>query len=80
MDAEKLDYPAPPLLGISRGMEWMKEPEVEWPCRKSFGLALAKKIRKDMMADACPVMLAMKKMHDEEGKSPRPQGKAWIGS
>jgi hypothetical protein len=36
--------------------------EAEWPCKKSFWLVPFEEIRKDMVAVACPVALAMRNM------------------
>jgi hypothetical protein len=35
------------------GMGWMKRPEQEWLCKKSFGLAPKEYMRKDMVAVDC---------------------------
>jgi hypothetical protein len=53
------------------GMDWMKKLEAQWPCNKSFGSALAEEMRKDMVAVASPILLAVKNMHGEKGEFPK---------
>jgi hypothetical protein len=40
-------------------MEWMKKPEANWLCKKSFGAAPVEEMRKDTMDLACPMALTL---------------------
>ncbi len=49
------------------GMESMRRPESEWPCKKSFGHALTE----DIVALACPTIVVEKKGHQKEDDQAR---------
>jgi hypothetical protein len=43
------------------GMGWMKRPESEWPCLRSFGQAPAEEMQKDMVVMARHTIIARDK-------------------
>ncbi len=60
-------------------MGWMKIPEPERPCKKTFGLALTEEMQKDMVAVACLAYTLNKEDRKEEEEPFRIDKGGWTG-